>query len=233
MTDTSKLNETIKKLTKYHVNNVEHYLTKYCQESTVKTLKNYFQHMSNFSESNESYLAKKKSFNQQKIPSIIKKFDVDWNYEHCKICKLSYWPSNCFVNITPKCHLTKKNFSTYKKYKFFKYKPRYNSYKFKLIKNIVKKGIKIVYKCKSCEQKNNLLKEIYREEMMMKTPNDTKCQVIPCFEIKYNFKKQLNSNSVNLKRKFNSLQIKLKQDELEMQNKNNFLSLSQFLEELT
>jgi hypothetical protein len=227
MNESSKLNEKIKILTKSHINNIEHTLnSKFDQKSSLKSLKNYFQNYFNSMETKGSILADMKTIDQQKTQPVMKKFDINWNFEYCKTCKLSYWPSNCQVKIAPKCHLTRKNLNIYKKYKFFNYKPRYNSYKQKLIKNIVKKGIKIFYKCKSCNQRNYLLNEITRAELNLK--NNLKYK---SFNIDQNNSKKPINNSKNLKKKFNSLQMKLKQDEFEMSNKNNSLNLSQFLEQ--
>ena len=225
-----------------------------------KDLKEYFESMSNSLESDEHFkneqmkLSKLKS-NEKQLELAAKTFKTNWNLDYCEYCKIAYWPSNCRVYMLPKLRLTAKNSHILAKHKLFDYKPKYKSYKDKLLNKIMNKGVKLVYECKRCKSKNLIFDETKRQTKFRYNKKLSQKNV----SIEAIHSVTLNKNSATKKpvllnrtfeettvivskskafagrKKFQSLQIKLKQNEIEQENlkKRQSCSLSDFLQKLT
>ena len=230
------------------------------QENAKKEpLSEYFQYLSNSIDSNERFKLNRKKLNRLKtnekqLEYQNKKFKINWNLDYCEYCKLDFWPSNCQVYMLPKCRITNRNAKLHMKYKLFNYKPKYKSYKDKLLKKVLNKGIGLVYKCKRCMTKNIILHETKRDcsfkpiklnqnsldkNLKLKAKTSKTIHTV-------SFNKTMNSASdeivVNTKRnnfvgknKFQSLQLKLKQNEMEQERlkSQKQRSLTDFLMQLT
>ena len=228
-------------------------------------LKEYFQHMHNSIDLSEcqrieNQKAKKVKLNENVLKEHQlqqKRFDIDWNLEYCNACKISYWPLNCTVYIQPKCRLNYKNAKLLTKYKLFNYKPKYKSYKDTLLKNLLKKGIKLIYECRRCKTKNVILNELKRvdtKEIRLTKEESKKNldKLIKSSEFSFNSSSAKLSNGqsggaiiinkkMNARKKFQSLQTKLKQNEQQQElirkeqekNKNRFGTLADFLQQIT
>jgi hypothetical protein len=195
-----------------------------------------------------------------------KRFDIDWNLEYCNACKIGYWPSNCTVYIEPKCRYTNTNAKLVTRHKLFNFKPKYKSYKDVLLKKLINKGVRLIYECKSCKAKNCILDEVKRPETKCVKTNKAqsrKYQEKLRLESEFTFNSKMsksplptlsNQNNVtgggeivvrhkkiNPRKKFQSLQTMLKQNEMEQdlirkeqeKNKNKFGSLADFLQKIS
>ncbi len=193
-----------------------------------------------------------------------KRFDIDWNLEYCNACKIGYWPANCTVYIEPKCRYTSTNARLVTRHKLFNFKPKYKSYKDALLKKLLNKGVRLVYECKSCKAKNCILDEVKRPETKCVKPNKAQSRkyaekVRLESEFTFNSKNSKSSSSncnvdregggdivvrhrkMNPRKKFQSLQTMLKQNEMEQdlfrkeqeKNRNKFGSLADFLQKLS
>ena len=193
-----------------------------------------------------------------------KTFDINWNMEYCEACKLAFWPNNCNVRILPKIHITSRTSKTYARQhsttnaRFTQLK--YKSYKDKLLKHVANRGIQLVYECSRCKSKTKVIRELRRsplkfprvkrvrqtgkEQQATKTPTSatSKSNVItPKNVIHVNEASKAPSStsgrSVNSKRKFQSLQLKLKENELEQARikaaSSSFGNLADFLQQLS
>ena len=215
-------------------------------------LKEYFDYMVNSLESKEvqqqeEIKQSKKKINEKVVEQkqMTKSHRINWNLNYCEKCHLSYWPNNCTVYIKPKYHMVKRHSKLNRQIKLFDYKPRLNSYKEKLVKKVIDKGISLIYECKKCKFKNLIYNEIKRkdlnclkpsEKMKEKKFNQDLNNSFLKFNSKVEWKPSQKPNAI--KKKFQSLQLKLRQNELEQQKSkektiNSFGSLADFLEKLS
>jgi hypothetical protein len=175
-----------------------------------------------------------------------KNFEINWNLEYCRYCNLSYWPFNCKTRIASKFLVTKRVSRLFTRFKLENYKPRYKSFKSKQVNNCLKRSIKLIYRCKRCKSKNLILKEINRPEpRLIKLKRSEKALKI---SNKLLFQKRIAQNdlasqekdktNVTIARKnYKSLQMKLKQSEMEQERlkneqKNASANLFDFLQKL-
>lgn len=212
------------------------------QDSLEKEpLNEYFQCLSNSIDSNERFKLDQKKINRLKtnekqLEHQNKQFKINWNLDYCEYCKLDYWPSNCNVYMSPKRRITFRNAKLYMKYKLFSYKPKYKSYKDKLLKKLLNKGIDLVYKCKRCMSTNKILHETKRE-CSFKPIKLSRNSLDKNLKLKAKASKTIHTLSFNKtintadeeisvksrrgtnvgKNKFQSLQLKLKQNEMEQE----------------
>jgi hypothetical protein len=227
--------------------------------SEEEPLSEYFQYLSNSIDSNERFKLDQKKLNRLKtnekqLEYQNKQFKTNWNLDYCEYCKLDFWPSNCQVYMVPKCRITSQNAKLYNKFKLFNYKPKYKSYKDKLLKKLLSKGIDLVYKCKRCMSKNIILHETKRDcsfkpiklnqnlfdkNLKLKAKTSKTIHTV-------SFNKTMNSVSDEIsvnarrtsfggKKKFQSLQLKLKQNEIEQERlkSQKQRSLTDFLMQMT
>lgn len=239
---------SLDELKKRHLTNLKQILNK-------TPLNEYYQFIVNSIDSSERTKLEQKKLNRFKtsdkqLEYQRKQFKTNWNLDYCDYCKLDYWPSNCQVFMLPKCRLTFKNAKILTKYRLFNYKPKYKSYKDRLITKILNKGIRLVYKCKRCRSKNVILNETKRDCSFKPVKMNNK-NLDKNLKVKAKTSKTIHTTSfisINLvgnhdktkmnglagKKKFQSLQIKLKQNELEQNlNKSKQKSLADFLTQLT
>lgn len=125
------------------------------------------------------------------------------------------------------------------KHKLFDYKPKYKSYKDRILNKIIEKGNKLIYQCRRCRSKNIIYNETKRQtqfKIIKSNKTTTDKNLINCKQlhtVSFNNKKLTNNNissgksemeikvkpKNNLagKKKFSSLQLKLKQSELDQE----------------
>lgn len=171
-------NGALKELRKGYLSQLKHFFESENQKSPAP-LREYFQYLHNSIDSSEAHKQEDRKLNKIKLNENLireqrnqtKRFDINWNLEYCEACKLDYWPSNCTVYIKPKCRITNKGSKLYTKYKLLSYKPKYKSYKDRLLKNILNKGITLVYECKRCKSKNLIVNEVNRQGLKEKKLN--------------------------------------------------------------
>lgn len=146
-------------------------LLQFCEQNSTELndLYDYYEYVSNTNkEKVEKSVFKKNSLDKSTLNSIdyTKKsnFYINKNQYHCEHCKITYFRnSNCVnanVKIKPKCYLSFRNAKLLTKHRLFNKKYKYNSYKHRLVKKLIKTSVKLVYKCKKC-QKNNI---IYKQD---------------------------------------------------------------------
>jgi hypothetical protein len=209
-------------------------------DSKQEPLKEYFQYLSNSIDAEERNKEEKRKLNRLKtnekqLEYHNKHFKTNWNLDYCQYCKLDYWPFNCQVYMLPKCRITHRNSKIYMKYKLFNYKPKYKSYKDKLLQKILNKGIKLIYKCKRCLNNNLILNETKRDMSSFKIIKLNKNDLNKNLKEKARSSKTIHSVSFNKvlnnaevsnlqkknvfsgKKKFQSLHLKLKQNEMEQE----------------
>ena len=230
------------------------------QQESLADLREYFENACNMMHYNEECRQEQKKqasvHVNEKVAEIAKKanksFEVDWNLEFCEHCKLSYWPNNCSVYTLPKARITHATAKLYAKHKLADYKPRYKSYKEKLLKKSVCRGVRLIYECKRCKSRNVIIQEIKRAELKtikLKRPIErvnlaSKFVLNSLSAVNKQQPKQTTcalvskTNSTAVKKKFLSLQLKLKQSEMEQERVRNekektFGSLASFLEDLS
>lgn len=143
------------------------------------------------------------------------------------------------------------------KYKLFDYKPKYKSYKDRILNKIMEKGNRLIYQCKRCRSKNiiyNETKRLTQFKLVKSSKSSTDKNLINCKQmhtVSFNNKKLSNNISsqniemkvnnqpkTNLtgKKKFSSLQLKLKQSELDqekLKNEKVTSSIFDFLQNLS
>ena len=253
-------NGALKELRKVYLSQLKHFFESENQKSPAP-LREYFQYLHNSIDSSEAHKQEDRKLNKIKLNENLireqrnqtKRFDINWNLEYCEACKLDYWPSNCTVYIKPKCRITNKGSKLYTKYKLLSYKPKYKSYKDRLLKNILNKGITLVYECKRCKSKNLIVNEVNRQGLKEKklNKNENKKSLLnsiknsqfafnnkSAISIKADTNGSAKPKPLTTKKKFQSLQTKLKQNELEQerlkqQKNSSFGSLADFLQQLT
>ncbi|CAF0786309.1 unnamed protein product [Brachionus calyciflorus] len=246
--------EVLSELTKSHLSNLKN-LTFYSQNKRVKE---YFDFLKNSNDSREclkedEIKRKKLKLNEKVVEQqqANKAYEINWNLEYCEKCMLSYWPNNCTVYVLPKYHMRSRHAKLNRKLKLFDYKPKLDSFKDKVIKNAIYKGIELIYECKRCNYKNIIVNEIKRQNLKClkstKTLNEKKFkQDLSKSSLKFNSKihaqnvqseKPTIIKSNAIKKKFQSLQLKLKQNEIDQEKlksktTSSFGSLADFLEKL-
>jgi hypothetical protein len=227
-----------------------------------RSLKEYFESKSNsmLAEENHKLEQKKQSgirvnekiLEAQKLQN--KNYDINWNLDYCEFCKCEYWPENCTVYTMPRARITKRTAHLNTKHKLFSYKPKYKSYKDLLIKNAINRGIRLVYECKRCKSKNVVLSELKRidtrtvKASALMSDKFRKLQIKPAssllptmnntIRLANNQEVRRNVAPVVAKKKFASLQQKLKQSQIEQERamsekEKSFGNLASFLQNLT
>ena len=181
-----------------------------------------------------------------------KRFEIDWNLEYCNACRLSYWPRNCHVEILPKFSISQSSARLFARYRLKGFTPKYKSFKEKLVKNLLKRSFRHVYKCRRCRTKNLIVKELNRKEPKLiqldrKPKREIKknnkaqkvklqiAQISPQKTVVFDLKRPISNDSVKMRnKKFKTLQAKLKHTELERDaaKKSSFGSLADFLQKL-
>jgi hypothetical protein len=153
-----------------------------CQTDTnYENFKPIYESLANFSNEQKKVnkkILKKTQLDQLNANSKLKledKLKINPNLSHCENCKLSYWNetnglSNFHAYLVPKYHLTYQNAKLYTKLKILNKKLKYKSYQDKIIKNFTENGIKFIYKCKTCGQKNVIFQESKRDLSNFKFP---------------------------------------------------------------
>lgn len=144
------------------------------------------------------------------------------------------------------------------KHKLFDYKPKYKSYKDRILNKILEKGNKLIYQCRRCRSKNIIYNETKRQtqfKIIKSHKSTTEKNLINCKQlhtVSFNNKKLVNNNissrksemEINVKpknnltgkKKFSSLQLKLKQSELDqekLKNEKVTSSIFDFLQNLS
>ena len=270
------MNEEInfEQLNKNYLKNLKSFMNSNLKEKN-SNLKEYYQYLCNSIDHIDEIKQEEKKLTRKRTSEKLNELEnravkIKWNLDYCEVCKVDYWPSNCCVYIEPKHRMTYKNAKLHTKYKLFDCKPRYNSYKDKLLSNIIKKGIRMIYKCKRCGSKNLILNQAKRKNDLKLIKfnkhsflKNLKEKVIKgkvphsvSFNNTVDKTKQLISNSKTLdnlvvynqnsmaskakllsgKKKFQSLQVKLRQSEEEStknQSQKSTASLNDFLMQLT
>lgn len=257
----------LKRLKEDHLKNLKE-LCFQRNENTAgdEKLNDYYQYLYNSIDSKENLkeLRKKEETKNETTQKQLenKSFLIDWNLEYCNKCLISYWPRNCHVYILPKFKVNYRNQKIYSKHKLSNLKPKYKSYKDKLLKNIQSNGIRLVFKCLKCNSKNYILKNINRAYKLkiikskiknlgtkLKKPDPKPIINNQIYNINKT-KNQLSNESVNktaidkiipasgMKRRFQSLQMKLKMSEAEQEKskkekQSSFGNLSDFLQKLS
>jgi len=249
------ISDELKKLTNQHVNNLLAFQHSLLNGQGNQAIREHFEYLKNLYDSNETERNEFKRNNsgilneptpQQNNSS--KRFESNWNIEYCERCKLSYWPSNCTVYILPKFHMSTYNSNLYTKHRLGLYRPKYKSYKDKLIKRTLNKGVRLVYECKRCKFRNLIMKEIRRKEVrqILNKSKDPSEQLANLDQFKLISNKKIQKADFHIekvqitkssvKRKFQSLQTKLLKNEIEVQNKtknnNSGPNLGDFLQSL-
>lgn len=174
-----------------------------------------------------------------------KRFEIDWNLDYCNTCRLSYWPRNCQVKIIPKFGISQTSARLFSRYKLKGFTPKYKSFKEKLVKNLLKRSFRYIYKCKRCRARNVIVKELNRPEPRLIQLGGRPKREIKLADMKNNksqkvkpqttqiskptvqigavrssglgdLKRPISNDSVKMRdKKFKSLQAKLKHSELE------------------
>lgn len=265
----SELNlDTLKELRNNHLKNLRNIFDTSQPSEEIKIenshLKEYFQYLHNSLDSNttlklEQEKSKRIRLNENLLKEIQaqnKRFDIDWNLEYCNACKCAYWPLNCTVYIQPKCRFTHANTKLVTRHKLFNFKPKYKSYKDVLLKKLLNKGIRLIYECKRCKTKNCILDEVKRPETKCVKVNKSQTKkhqdkLIQSSEFSFNKQNVIKcppdseivvkTRKFNTRKKFQSLQTMLKQNEMEQEmtrkeqekNRNKFGSLADFLQKLS
>lgn len=255
----------INTLTKTHLS----YLKNLNDNLKNTQLKEYYQFLSNSFVSREicnfeKAKSKKLRINENLIKDDQKNnksFDVNWNLEYCEYCHLSYWPNNCKIYIIPKFRVSLQSTKIFTKHKLLNFKPKYRSLKEKIIDNVMKRSMKLIYECKRCKSKNLIVKELNRTAPKLfnlnKKAKEKKIQLdIKNSRFIFNNKNKNNTNPTvkdsdkanNLSssndsivvrdRRLKTLQAKLKQSELQQEKTKNekkvsFGNLADFLQKLS
>lgn len=117
-------------------------------ETPIKNivLKDYYENLSNTIDYDKKFRAEQLKFykiksNDKQQEQINRVIQTNYNLEYCEYCRLSYWPKNCRVYMVPKARITQRNSKIIMKYKLFDYKPKYKSFKDKLLEKIINRGI--------------------------------------------------------------------------------------------
>jgi len=150
----------------------EHFknLSKYCYTNDVSSdIQEYFQFLKNSNiENSDKNLFKnhKKNLNDLNSNEIRKENEtafINKNQYHCEFCKISYFQNknknNVKISIKPKCYISLQNAKLLSKYKLNKQNFKYNSYKQRLVKRLIKTSHQLYYKCKRCKSNNLIYKE--------------------------------------------------------------------------
>lgn len=254
------MNSELIELTKSHLDQLRR-INVNLQHSS-RNLQDYYEHMSNsFDASQDSQSETDKTKRLRINENLImqrekqnKKFHIEWNVEYCKYCKINYWPSNCRPFVRPKYGMSRRVSKLFTRYKLRNYTPKYRSFKSKIIKNILKRSMKLYYKCVRCKSKNLIVKELQRAEPKTLNPkkHDKKLTNKLLFDRIYKSQPLKNVNlttvqnqakpgevkSKNQSAKFhNSLLKKLKaceseQEKIQNEKKNSSGSLADFLQKL-
>ena len=93
-----------------------------------------------------------------------KRFDINWNLEHCERCMMSYWPSNCRVYIAPKFGISRKSSRLFTRYKLLSKQPSFKSFKEKLLKSVTHRSMRLIYECRRCKSRNLIVRELNHPE---------------------------------------------------------------------
>lgn len=219
-------------------------------------LKEYYEYISNKLDYDQSFKAEqirlsKIKTNDRHQAQTNKIFNTNYNLEYCEHCKLAYWPNNCQVFMIPKIRISKKNAKVLMKYKLFGNKPIHKSYKDNLLNKIINQGNQLIYQCKRCQSKNIIYKEkkrqtafkllkLNKESVEKNLTNGTSTHSVSFNKILNNnvFSNtdQVKKNSFRGRKKFSSLQLKLKQNELDQErikNQQKSSGLFDFLQQLS
>lgn len=212
-------------------------------------LKEHFEHLKNSMDSREAWRAEKEKSKKIRINENVineshkksKSFDIDWNLEYCNWCKLCYWPSNVRVYILPKFGISRPTSRLFTRHKSLGFTPKFKSFKYKLLKNVANRSMKLIYECRRCRARNLIVKELNRPAPKLipidpkrenNRPNK-KLKVPVIVKRAPEVIRPMDSNKSRDK-KFKSLQAKLKHSELqqEMAKKSSIGSLADFLQKL-
>lgn len=93
-----------------------------------------------------------------------KRFDINWNLEHCERCMMSYWPSNCRVYIAPKFGISRKSSRLFTRYKLLSKQPSFKSFKEKLLRSVTRRSMRLIYECRRCKSRNLIVRELNHPE---------------------------------------------------------------------
>jgi hypothetical protein len=246
LNEESSLKTSTQNVAQNNVKMAEYIQNKTNQTDALYTFRQEQKRLSNFK-------VNEKILKQQKLHN--KNFEINWNMNYCEYCKVDYWPFNCRVYTLPKAKCSYKTAKLNTKHKLFDYRPKYKSYRDKLIKNVLNRGIKLVYECKSCKKRNVIIDELKRKQMKPVSKLTKKLREKSLVNTKFlfnsksapNLQNNLTQNNYkkaslvisnnNAKKKFASLQMRLKlseteEEKLKMQKEQSFGSLASFLQNL-
>jgi hypothetical protein len=248
--------EEIKKLTQSFFATISS--TDFASTVHNKNMQQYFESKSNtiLAETSDKLEQKRTSqmrvndklLEQQRLQN--KNFDIEWNVDFCGYCKCAYWPENCTVYTRPRARVTARAAKLNAKHRLFNYRPKYKSYKDRIVRKVICKGLELIYECRACTGKNVIVREVRRSELRTVTvaAKFRSMHIRPAGSL-------LNVAGVTsagraavslgamrppvtvAKNKFKSLQAKLKQSEAEQarqrsEKERSFGSLASFLENL-
>lgn len=231
----------LEELKKNHLDNLKLLFTTPASSSSHRiennSLKEYYEYISNKLDYDKNFKTEQiKQFkiktNDRHQAQTNKLFNTNYNLEYCEHCKLAYWPNNCQIFMVPKLRISNRNAKILMKYKLFNKKPTHNSYKDKLLNKIINQGNQLIYQCKRCSSKNIIYKEKKRQTAFKLIKLDKisveKSLVDGVNAHSVSFNKILANNDASIvvdvkkktfsgRKKFSSLQLKLKQNELDQE----------------
>lgn len=227
-------------------------------DSKYEGFKPIYQSLANFTieqkKSNKKILKKVQTeqLNSNEKAKYEDKLKINPNLSHCEKCKLSYWnevngSSNFSAYLSPKDHLSYQNAKLYAKIRLLNKKLKYNSYHDKLIKNFTENGIKLIYKCKTCGEKNFIFEEPKRDIsslklLKLKQPKNGKISTSSLLTFNSSVKIEQNETVKRTKgyfkqKKFQNLKLTLEKEEKKKETNlkaqaNNGPSLFDFLQKI-
>ncbi len=134
-------------LKKNHLSSLRDFMNQHTDQKK-NILKDYYSSLYNTLDYNEACRTEQLKFNKLKTSEkqnehVNKVIRTNYNLEYCEYCRISYWPSNCCVYMMAKTRMTHKNSQVFRRYKLFDYKPKYKSFKDRLLSKILNRGKKL------------------------------------------------------------------------------------------
>jgi hypothetical protein len=136
----------------------------FCSKTkSAKDLFEYFEILTNIGHEND-----KKNEPKPKKTTRTEKSFTKKDIHHCEFCKKTFFTekqTNFHQIIKAKVHLTHRSSRLFALSKIIRKKYKYRSYKQKQLESITKNGLKLIYKCKRCNQRNVIYKEHERNNL--------------------------------------------------------------------
>lgn len=242
----------LKKLTQSFYSDLKHLMSQ-DNEINCSPLSEYFDHMTNSFDYDDHIKLEEQKAACMKVNDKLaemkrlqhKSFDINWNVTYCDQCRLSYWPHNCTPYMTHKYHLSNRLAKLNSRADTTL---RQGSFVNKLATRLIKRGFKLVYSCKRCGSRNVMIDELKRDQIKFVNKDRLKASgaaaLAKFLSSSHNKSREESAPSVlkkpntNDRRRFQSLKMKLKQNDWEQEKmarekEKSASSLASFLQNLT